>query len=928
MQFNVTGFDPVVRASQFIPVVSTRATSFVAEGTRATDVLTFAAVADSNGVTNPWFVSALGNYAPLTADGTLYGPFAAHPTLSATVPAGAPVAATASVTTSLRDGPTVQYSATSNTVLTQSGYYTWVWSIDWNRQPADVQRLIPGPSLQFPDEEPYYFQDEFGLTAETSIVPMRPEAVSQVSHRWADAGQQVTDSLTVSNANGFWLSGTRARFEGTAYGVLNGSVPVVQDGVPSGTRILSTQSLTFSAPGTQTTAPITVPSDVGSIVWVWRFTGAAQAQPNHFATGYTWADQFGLANETTHVRMAPVLTTQVVEKYPDGAFNDQVTLSVAQGRYVEGTEVVAYGTLYGPITDRPTESSFVPAGTPIAHAAQLTFRDVGTLTTDTGFVPEEAGHYTWVWRITSAEQSEQTQDVLPAEYEFVDRFGIDAETSVKSMEFGGTSAVTQPTLLLGEESVDTLDVWLENGEWLQRDGQNIAVTFRGSSYFVAGEERPEQSPDVPENAELVQTVFLNITEPGLHTMPAAVGEETRQGFRVWVWEVRDEDQVDDLRGMSEAWADEFGMPDETQDVLVPTVRTLSQAGAGKGGTIQDTAFVTGPMPLRGAELTFEAYAIPMVQNENGKWVIDFPVEEEPTAETPGEGEEPADAPNPDATPTDEPEGEEPVNWDWVVAPENLIGSNLDAGEIITEPGEYVSPKFTVSKYQKVLWVESLWTVDPALAQVPAEGEGPVEGEDPAEAEEPAAPAFERQLIHRGIVGLPNETTFVLNVKTYAMSDTGARSGVEHGIATWDTAELTGYVPEDGTLEFEGYIVPVNTGGPVADSCTPERLAWTSPALDLEGGLYPAGSPLKLTGAQHVFNPDVDSALYWVAVVKDELGREVSRGVCGDPDETVGLKGQKLLRTDGTLALGGVAVLLLIAGATVGTVTIRRRRTIA
>lgn len=889
--FSFSGTDPIARSGQFIPELVTEASSYVQEGEAFQDNVRFFAAADDNGVLNPWRQNGT-QYAPIMARGVLYGPYSEHPELSETVPAGAPVAATATVTTTTTQGPGV-YPVNAGTART-SGYYTWVWELHQSEQSPNVRAVVP---------DGYSFVDLFGLESETSVVPMKPVATSLRSHNWADPGEQVTDTLTVSNSNGFWLSNTAATFEGTAYGLPHGAVPDVTSEVPWEAIALETRTLTFTEPGSKTADPMTVPDEYGSIVWVWRFVGANQALPDMFAAGYTWQDDFGLVDETTRVRMSPELITQVVSKYPapGEAFEDTVTLDVVKGQFIDGAVIEAQGTLYGPIADEPVESAEVPEGTPVAQYAQLTFHGEETLTTDTGFVPETAGHYTWVWRISAAEQSEQDQVYLPAGYEFQDAFGLAAETSVRSMVLGGKSAVTQPSIVLGEETVDTLEVWVENGEWLQRGGQNIPVTFRGTSYFVPGDERPTQSVEIPDTAELIQTVMVEVTEPGLHTMPPAVGEENRKGYRTWVWEALEEDQPEALRGMTEVWFDEFGMPDETQDVLVPTVRTESLPGVGLGGEIFDTAIVEGPMPIRGAELTFEAYAIPMVQNENGKWVIDFPKAEEPAS---GSEEDPPAEEQGDTV--------EPGAWDWVVSPENLIGSNLDAGQIITEPGEYISPKYTVNEYQKVLWVETLWTVDPALSQEPVDGEEPVE-----------VPVFERQIIHRGEVGIPNETTFVLDVKTYAKSDNGARSNIEHGMETWDTAELTGYVPEGGTLEFEGYIVPVNTSGTIAEACTAERLSWTSPAVTLDGGLYPEGDPLKLTGDKHVFNPDVDSALYWVAVVKDELGREVHRGLCGDPDETLGLKGQKLIATDGSIALGGVAVALLLLGGLV--LVIRRRR---
>lgn len=918
--FSFRGEDPIARSGQFIPELVTEATSYVQEGESFQDNVRFFAVADDEGTLNPWRQNGT-QYAPVTARGVLYGPYASQPAVRDTVPAGAPVAATATVTTTTAKGPGT-YTVSAGTAR-QSGFYTWVWEIHQAEQTPNVRAVIPAG---------YSFVDKFGLTAETSVVPMKPVATSLRSHNWADPGERVTDSLTVTNSNGMWLADTAATFEGTAYGVPNGAVPKVTSTVPAGAVPLAARSLTFTGPGTKTAEPVTVPDEYGSIVWVWRFVGASQAQPDMFAAGYTWQDDFGLVDETTRVRMSPELSTKVVSKYPapDEAFEDTVTLDVSKGQYIDGAVIEAYGTLYGPIADEPVESAEVPEDAPVAQYAQLTFRGEETLTTNTGFIPEAAGHYTWVWRISTTEQSAKDQVFLPAGYLFQDAYGLGAETSVRSMELGGKSAVTQPTLVLGEETVDTLEVWVENGEWLQRDGENIPLTFRGTSYFVPGDERPVQSSEIPEGAELIQTVMVDITEPGVHTMPAAAGEESRKGFRTWVWELLEEDQPEHLRGMVENWADEFGMPDETQDVLVPTVRTMSLPGVGLGGEIFDTAIVEGPMPVRGAELTFEAYAIPMVQDEAGKWVIDFPEAAEPEVPGDGESSEEPGAGAEDELPAD-PSTEEPVDvnaWDWVVSPENLIGSNLDAGQIITEPGEYVSPKFTVNAYQKVLWVESLWTVDPALSEEgeqPVGSEEPVEGEAPVDGEEPVeVPMFERQLIHRGEVGIPNETTFVLDVKTYAMSASGQSTGVEHGIETWDTAQLTGYVPEGGTLEFEGYVVPVGDGAAVAEQCTTERLAWTSPAIELEGGLYPEGSPLELTGDRHVFNPDVDSALYWVAVVKDELGREVHRGACGDPDETIGLKGQKLIATGGELALGGLAAGLMVLSGLFFAIHRRRR----
>ncbi len=90
------------------PVLSTTATTFVQAGQPFTDQLVFSTAA-ADGINNPWFRSATtGNYAPVKATGVVYGPFQSQPAESDTVPAGAPVAGEATITTSLTDGPTAR----------------------------------------------------------------------------------------------------------------------------------------------------------------------------------------------------------------------------------------------------------------------------------------------------------------------------------------------------------------------------------------------------------------------------------------------------------------------------------------------------------------------------------------------------------------------------------------------------------------------------------------------------------------------------------------------------------------------------------------------------------------------------------------------------------------------------------------------------
>ena len=833
---------------------------------------------------------ATGQWAPgvqVKAEGKLYGPLLERPAEpTAVAPEGTNVAFETSLTF---DGPG---TITTDTGFrpTDAGWYTWVWTIDAASQDAETKAVLP---------KDYVYTDQFGLEAETSFRGMEVIATSTVVEHSAEPFQQVSDRLAVSNANGEWLTGAVARFEGTAYAIPSGVRPAVGDDIPENAYVIGTQSLTFDGPGVKTSTPVTVPEDAGFVVWVWSFVAAEQDDPHFFRTGYTWKDKFGLADETTTVQFSPALASAVLSRIPGEAFEDTLEVWTARGQWHEGVEVVAHGTLYGPYLTEPEQGASVPEGAPVAKRAVLRYTEPGLQVTDTGFRPEETGYYNWVWVIRAEDQSPETRAVLPAGFYTADDFGLVEETSILPMELDVTTKVAKPGITLGEDSVDTLTVDVANGDWIQKDGKNIPVTLEGTAYFVPGADAPEQSSDVPEGAEKLDTVLLTVTEAGEYTAPASRGEESRQGHVTWVWTVRTDLQPEELRGMVVEWTDAFGIEDETHPVLVPGVTTKAIPGVKKGEEVQDTAFVTGTIPLRGAELTFEAYRVPM-KADGDRYVPDAP------------------------------EGTEPGDWTWVENEANLVYSNLDGGEIITETGEHLSPKFVAEEHMKVLWVESLWSVPAEVTcEEPAE---PGEGEETESGEEgeetPEAPACEqpqRELIARGVIGEPNETTFVLDVKTVAETETGARTDVEHGVKAWDTAEMVGYIPEGGTVEFEAYIVPDSFEGELADACVADSLAWTSPKVRLVGGLYTAENPLRVTGEAHLFDPDVNSQLYWVEVTRDAEGREVSRGVCGDEDETLGLRGQRLIRTGGelplTLALGG---LVLLTGAGVF-LTVRRRR---
>lgn len=185
--FRVSGEDPVDRSEIFLPVLSTQASAkYVAAGDTFGDVLTFSTGAQADGTNNNWKQDpGTGDYIPVIANGTLYGPFAAPPTPGAAAPPGAPVAGTATATTG-NTGPSQPVVVTSSITASVPGYYVWVWTIDSAAQSFVTSQFIPNP---------YTFSDQFGQVLETSITP---SDVSTVATSAVDLGFAASDTATVS----------------------------------------------------------------------------------------------------------------------------------------------------------------------------------------------------------------------------------------------------------------------------------------------------------------------------------------------------------------------------------------------------------------------------------------------------------------------------------------------------------------------------------------------------------------------------------------------------------------------------------------------------------------------------------------------------------------------------------------------------------
>ena len=289
----------------FSPVVQTTVASrFVETGQPFVDGVTVSLTADSP----EWRILADGSRMPVVAVGTLYGPFSQQPAVSDVPPEGVPVVGTEKITLT----GTGEYASPGSLTAPSTGFYTWVWRIDAADQPELMARMLP---------DGYRFTDQFGLIAESHLVPMGLDAVSQASTAETGLGGEISDQLAVSLVDGAWLTEAgvpiAARFEGTAYFV-PGDEPVVEsDTVPASAEVIGTAEIVARATGIYpASASVTAPNRVGHVTWVWRLDPAS-ASAAYFEP---WTDRFGMPAETTRISPPTVATVAM----PAAVVGDEV----------------------------------------------------------------------------------------------------------------------------------------------------------------------------------------------------------------------------------------------------------------------------------------------------------------------------------------------------------------------------------------------------------------------------------------------------------------------------------------------------------------------------------------------------------------------------------------------------------------------------
>lgn len=346
----------------------------------------------------------------------------------------------------------------------------------------------------------------------------------------------------------------------------------------------------------------------------------------------------GPVTETTEVTLkpqqlrldsqfSPVLATQtesfLVER-GTGRFTDRVTLDVAKGSgpwasrpigkgKTEFLPVKAEGTLYGPFGQPQEVQDKPPVDAPVTARTILEVADgPGEYRAEAKEAPTESGYYYWVWRVREKTQTEEVRasKLLPKNYDFSDRFGLEAEGHLVPTQLRWETMLVEQQLPLDELVLrDRIGLKAENGAWVTgRTGKPLSARLRLTVYV--SEEKPERRPDAPEGVKEIARGFADVSKPGesIEVVPIPLPFETRGWVTVQTCLVAD-DQPKDVRGFVEEWCDDFGMPGETAQIVEPAVTTEAVPEVYVGDSFHDVATVTGLVPKE-ASIGFTYYLRP------------------------------------------------------------------------------------------------------------------------------------------------------------------------------------------------------------------------------------------------------------------------------------------------------------------------------
>ncbi|MGN7860920.1 hypothetical protein ACTJI8_10090 [Microbacterium sp. 22303] len=534
----------------FQPVIGTQVASrFVAEGDAFVDTLDVSTVGMGD------WIHVEGTPVPLEATGVLYGPFEEQPAESETVPAGAPVAGTETL---VLDRGVGTYESPGTVVAAESGFYTWVWSIDRDQQ-GDAAQYIRGS-----------FTDWFGRVAETHVTPFQPVAVSHADARLLVPGDPVTDTIEVSSSNGSWLRVDGApvpvTFTGTAYQVPGTLPPLEQETVPADAVAIDTVHVIADGPGTYTSPEVVLP-DAGFVTWVWEVHRAEQPAEFRDYIADDWADRYGIPVESTSVRHPVTITSEVREYnvHPGGRAFDTITVTGFPDNHGEFTGDGYWGadldeithTVYGPLAESDLTDELdldaAPTLTTITTPARNGDWRIG-YTDDDQIRPTETGYYVIVSNFGG---DDRVQPYASSPADILERFYVPERPTPGWDVHVRTQA--QPDALVGEEFEDVATV----------TGTNIP----DGSYLVFRAYGPfeTQPADGEEGDPFFTSKPIPVNGPGEYRSGATSVDEA--GLVFWVetlYSAEDDVLASGYLGAPGETTRITAKPDQPEEPLEPT----------------------------------------------------------------------------------------------------------------------------------------------------------------------------------------------------------------------------------------------------------------------------------------------------------------------------------------------------------------------
>lgn len=603
----------------------------VDKGENFADTIIFDVADDSNEWR--WRATTGGDtqYAPITADGTLYGPFSYNPEdfPSATPPEDAPVAATASVTTSTSQGPGA-YDVESDETAVDSGYYSWVWEIDFDQQDDGVQNPGDGFSPSLPEN--YYFTDGFGTVNETQLTRMDVEFSTALDRNEAAPGNLIDDVITPEISDEMFTTGPDGEIipihlTGTMYHM---DEPQEQSyEIPEEAEVIGVYDVEITDPEQEVVAEdMQLPYIEGWITLVWEIDTDRSGELVEY-----FRDDFGVPSESALIAFPEVetLASDFVTVYDDAydtAFVDgevpngtELTfelfarVDVGEPKFDEEGNVLYdedgfvqrwtqeeidefltdSGIVIGePVLDEEGEPVLDEEGNPVLiteeHAAEavctaspifntrdnpIEVNEPGEYVSD-GYRTVTGGTYYWVETLTWWPEDEDPEG--EGEHFHVGECGIPNETTI--VEEPTVTTQAQEDGVAGEPIIDTaiVDGVVPTDERIVTE-VTFEVFVQDEDHEISIEDNVDVNAVCTADTLYAETDGVVVTEVGEYDSPEVPTEVGDAGIYYWIETLRWEDTETGETGIFQVG--ECGLQNERTDVVEPLAAMGDVASTGR-----------------------------------------------------------------------------------------------------------------------------------------------------------------------------------------------------------------------------------------------------------------------------------------------------------------------------------------------------------